>query len=488
MSASRERKKRQEFIASGGTDPKAAREAERKAKERKSNILYGTIGVVFVFVTAFLVIYNSGVLQRNATAVTIDGENYTAAEYSYYYNAVYQSYYQQYGSYTDMLVTPENLQEQTLNEMKFIQAALARAEEEGFTLDEEDEQTIQNQIDAFKTQASAMGKSYSAYIKQIYGSLVTKSVFEANLRRGMTASLFAQAYQDSLEYTDSDIQTEYEANPNDYDMVDYAYISIDASPEEQTDEDGNTIEATEDETAAAWEAGQALADELMTAWENGEDVEALVENEDTATYSSSEGATYSTATYVEWCFEDGREVGEIGMIESEDTGRIYIVQFNGRYRDERHSVNVRHVLVTDANLDEGVEATQENLEAKAQEILDTWDGTEEGFAELANEYSQDTGSNTNGGLYEDVLPGQMVTNFNDWCFDESRQSGDTGIVYNSGTYTGAHIMYFVGEGDLIAWQETVRDALVSRDYSAWEEELVGTIESAELQDGASYVA
>ena len=177
------------------------------------------------------------------------------------------------------------------------------------------------------------------------------------------------------------------------------------------------------------------------------------------------------------------------MIEDEDNGRIYIVQFNGRYRDEHHSVNVRHILVTDANLDEGVEATQENLEAKAQEILDTWDGTEDGFAQLANEYSQDAGSNTNGGLYEDVLPGQMVTSFNDWCFDDSRKAGDTGIVYNSGSsYTGAHIMYYVGQGDLIAWEETVRDALRSADYSAWETDLLSTVGTAELQDGASYVS
>ena len=133
MSASRERKKRQEFVASGGTDPKAAREAERKAKERKSNILYGSIGVVFVLVAAFLVIYNSGVLQRNATAVTIDGENYSAADYSYYYNTVRRYYTLQYGSYADMLVSADQIQEQTLEQMRFIQAALARAEEEGFT-------------------------------------------------------------------------------------------------------------------------------------------------------------------------------------------------------------------------------------------------------------------------------------------------------------------------------------------------------------------
>ena len=254
------------------------------------------------------------------------------------------------------------------------------------------------------------------------------------------------------------------------------------------DEEGNTIEATEEETTAAWEDGQALAQELLTAWENGEDAEALAEDEEKATYYNTEGGSYNTASYVEWCFEEGRQAGEIHMIESEDTGRIYIVQFNRRYRDETRSVNVRHILVTEANLDEGVEATQENLEAKAQEILDTWDGTEDGFAQLANAYSQDAGSNTTGGLYEDVLPGQMVTNFNDWCFDESRQHGDTGIVYNEGSYTGAHIMYYVGQGDLIAWQETVRDALRSADYTAWETELVGTIESAELQDGAKYVA
>ena len=144
MSASRERKKRQEFVASGGTDPKAAREAERKAKERKSNILYGSIGVVFVLVAASLVIYNIGVLQRNATAVTIDGENYSAADYSYYYNTVRRYYTLQYGSYADMLVSADQIQEQTLEQMRFIQAALARAEEEGFTLDEEAEASIQS--------------------------------------------------------------------------------------------------------------------------------------------------------------------------------------------------------------------------------------------------------------------------------------------------------------------------------------------------------
>ena len=485
MSASRERKKRQEFIAGGGTDPKAAREAERKARERKSNILYGTIGAVFVLVAAFLVIYNSGILERNATAVTIDGVDYSAADYSYFYNTINLYYTQQYGDYASMLVTPEQVQEDTLNQMKFVQAALKRAEEEGYTLDEAGEESIQAQIDAFKAEASALGQSYGTHVKQVYGSLVTKSVYESNLRDGMTASLFAQAYRDSLVYSDEDIQAEYDANPQDYDLVDYTYISVDASPSEETDEEGNTVEPTEEETAAAWEAGQALAEELREAWESGEDPEALADEQENTSYYDAVGASYSTTNFVEWCYEDGREEGEIAVIETEDASRIYIVRFNGRYRDEHKSVDVRHILVTSANV-EGVESpTDEDIRARAEEILDSWDGTEDGFATLANEYSQDGGSNTNGGLYEDVLPGQMVTSFNDWCFDDSRTAGDTGIVESD---YGYHIMYYVGQGELIAWEETVRDTLTSRDYAAWEEDLLATIESAELKDGASYVA
>lgn len=48
MSASREKKIRQDLAAQGVTDPKKIREAEEKAKARKNNILYGVIAGVFV--------------------------------------------------------------------------------------------------------------------------------------------------------------------------------------------------------------------------------------------------------------------------------------------------------------------------------------------------------------------------------------------------------------------------------------------------------
>lgn len=112
-------------------------------------------------------------------------------------------------------------------------------------------------------------------------------------------------------------------------------------------------------------------------------------------------------------------------------------------------VNVRHILIAPegGTTDESGNTTYsdaewEACEKKAQDVLDTWLAgakTEDSFADLAGQYSTDPGSNTNGGLYEYVGEGDMVTEFNDWCFDQTRQPGDYGLVK---TRYGYHVMYF----------------------------------------------
>lgn len=108
-------------------------------------------------------------------------------------------------------------------------------------------------------------------------------------------------------------------------------------------------------------------------------------------------------------------------------------------------VDVRHILVVPEGKNPGDTYSDEEWAsclADAQAILDTWlagEKTEESFAALANEHSVDS-DGTDGGLYEDVYEGQMVTNFNDWCFDANRQYGDYDIVQ---TEYGYHIMFFV---------------------------------------------
>ena len=161
--------------------------------------------------------------------------------------------------------------------------------------------------------------------------------------------------------------------------------------------------------------------------------------------------------------------------------------FHGRERDDALDYNVRHILVTADSLElgEGEEATEEMLRAKAQEILDTWDGTEDGFAALANENSEDGGSNTNGGLYEDVPKGRMIAAFQDWCYEDGRKSGDTGIVYSAST--GAHIMYFVGYGDTEYWHYACESMMRSDEQTEWETGLRDSVTAEVNESGMKSV-
>ena len=121
----------------------------------------------------------------------------------------------------------------------------------------------------------------------------------------------------------------------------------------------------------------------------------------------------------------------------------------GIEKDDSVYVDVRHILVMPqgGTTDENNKTTYSDEEweaarVEAQALLDQWlagEKTEERFGQIANENSDDS-DGTDGGLYTYVAEGEMVAEFNDWCFDTSRQTGDYGLVK---TEYGYHVMYFV---------------------------------------------
>ncbi len=141
---------------------------------------------------------------------------------------------------------------------------------------------------------------------------------------------------------------------------------------------------------------------------------------------------------------------------------------NGLEKGDDTYVDVRHILIAPegGTTDESGATTYSDAEwaaaeAKANEVLNEWlsgEKTEDSFAVLAQVYSVDGGSSSNGGLYEDVYVGQMVEPFENWCFDASRQYGDYGIVK---TNYGYHIMYFVGS-DLVWYLTAESDMMVEK--------------------------
>lgn len=161
-----------------------------------------------------------------------------------------------------------------------------------------------------------------------------------------------------------------------------------------------------------------------------------------------------------------------GMVPSMEEIQTYyadneaFLNEQGIANDGSTTVDVRHILICPKGGTEGEngevtysEAEWELCRLDAQELLDKWlaeDGTEEGFAQLAMEHTEDPRSMSTGGLYTDVYVGQMVEPFENWCFDASRQYGDTGLVQ---TNYGYHIMFFVSSEEI--WIANVRDAMIN---------------------------
>ena len=110
--------------------------------------------------------------------------------------------------------------------------------------------------------------------------------------------------------------------------------------------------------------------------------------------------------------------------------------------------------------------------ATAEDLLKEWKSgkaTAESFGELANKHSKDGGSNTNGGLYEDVYPGWAVKEFNEWCFDAERKAGDSGVVK---TDNGYHVMYLESYGEYTYRNYMIMNDKLTEDLEAYVDEIV----------------
>ena len=147
-------------------------------------------------------------------------------------------------------------------------------------------------------------------------------------------------------------------------------------------------------------------------------------------------------------------------------------EFQGMSTDDPTNVNVRHILILSDPDEDGTVTDEEKAaaKAKAEELLQEYlkDPTEAHFSELAEQNTEDPGSKDNGGLYEDVYPGQMVDTFNDWCFDAQRETGDNGIVE---TEYGFHVMYFAGHTDNVQWKTAAKQGWLS-EFSAKQDDAI----------------
>ena len=305
-----------------------------------------------------------------------------------------------------------------------------------------------------------------------------------------------------------------------------------AVTESQTETESETMSAEESEAAAkaeeeakaaAMAEAKAKADDMLSKSTDEASFEKVYGDyaTDASTDSLNTGkkkSSISPTDVANWLFDADRQTGDTTVIEDTANNAYYVVYFKDRYLDHTKTVDVRHILIsadtasTDtadtaetaetetAEAGETETAETESAEAqeqakedakaaakiKAEQILDDWkngDATEDSFAELAKTYSDDSGSNTNGGLYEAVKQGQMVTNFNDWIFDASRKPGDTGIVESD---YGYHIIYFVGDNKE-EWYVNIKDTITSNKLNDYMADLTADVEVKDSRHHVAYL-
>ena len=517
----------------------AAKLTERQIQEQKEAKKLNLYTTLFVVVLAVLLVValtvgtistvkSSGIRERSTTALTVGNHEISNAELNYFYIDAINNFLNQYGDIASLmgLDAGKPLNEQVVSEesgttwaddflnsakesAKSIYALVDAAEAEGFTLSEEDKAQADVIADGMDLYAAMYGYGDGeAYLKAMYGNGATMESFREYCYNSVLANAYYAHHAEGLTYEDSDLRAKEAENPLAYSSYSFNYYYVSASKFLEggtTDDEGNTTYSDEEKAAsvaAAEEAAKGLIADSVNSVEafdkliSAMDINAETEVKSTACDNYS--GTSILATLSDWVTDEARTEGDKTCIAStstttdEDgnetvtTNGYYVVFFRSSTDNTFPMVNARHILVsfeggtTDSTTGVTTYTEEEKAAAwtAAEEILESWksgEATEESFAALANEKSTDTGSNTNGGLYENIYPGQMVEPFEDWCYGD-RKAGDTGLVE---TEYGVHIMYYVGESEQTYRDFMITNTLVSADAQAWYDALVEAVSTTD---------
>lgn len=517
MSASKQKKIRQGQREQGVEKRQIAQQKAEKAQKRITHTKV-TVWVVVLAIVGSALLISSGLFYSHFTALKVGDANYTAAEYNFFYKSYVSNFVNQYGqylsymgldttkpydqqTYKDGQTWADFFKESTQTQIKEVTALYDEAQKAGFKLSEDDQASLDTTLESIETSYKTSDYSTAdAYLASLYGKGCTVEVAKDLITKEYVAQNYNTEKQKAFTYTEDDVKSYYDKNKDDLDS--YTYISYFASGEPETDNSSASAATATDVSASPAAASTTdisaspspSAEELMAEAKTKADTVAAAKTEDDfkAAAKEASGTDVSNSTtqgksltkdYASWLKDSSRKAGDVTVIKT-DKG-YYALYYISRETNDYSTVNVRHILFK-AEADSSGNYTDEAKAAakeKADAELKKWkngDATEDSFAALAKADTEDAGSKENGGLYENIYKGQMVTTFNDWVFDESRGTGDTGVVYGeaSGSYAGYHVMYYAGKGELYRYK-LAEDAKRDADYTAWKDALLKNYELTE---------
>ena len=257
-------------------------------------------------------------IERNADAVTIGNETYTAADVSYFYNTIYSSFVSKNSYYLSAygLDTSKSLKEQdcpingstwydyfrdqALESLKSYALLAQKAEAEGFDGSEAVEQSVQDTFADLDAAAASAGYTRAQHIKAVCGPLVNEKVFERNIRMIALAQAYSDSYSDSLSYTSDEVQAAYDADPKSYQSADIEYILFTSAAGD---------DATDEEKAELLEQAKQKAETALSRYAQGETFDTIGEDME-GSYAHIGYAENGASDMLTWAFDDARQEGD----------------------------------------------------------------------------------------------------------------------------------------------------------------------------------
>ena len=334
-----------------------------------------------------------------------------------------------------------------VNALPLCEAAIA----DGVELTELDKKFVETEIKEVADSAEKDGKTFEEYIEEIYGKGVSKEDIRKTLEIYRLANKKLYKDYETAEVTQEEIEEFAAKDPDSYLCRDVKYFTLTYSNETEKNplikEYAEKLKAVgseeEFEALVADYKNQAFCVDKFP-----EDGSSAVKS---AFYQNTTEDSEKT-DLEKWIFAADTVKGSTYFEESTTGCTIYIA-VNEAAKNTSQTRNMYHILFSADIYD-----TLDNAKVLADNIYSSWkeDGaTLENFKELANKYTADYATSYTGGYYANVASGDLVTELNDWLFEDSRVIGDSAVI---ATEYGIHIIYFAGEGEPY-WKISVIQAL-----------------------------
>ncbi len=480
MSASRERRERARMVS----EQPVKKETKKKKKLSEGWIL--AISVILVVAVVFGTVLGIRYYQQNQTVLTAGGKDVSVKEFNYFYNGVVNSF----GSNASYLgidsATP--LDEQKIDaeavpmmslmgldsalldpykkadgsydvtwagffaEMAKESAVQAytiyqAATEAGFTVTDEIQQSIDNELMNTQLYASIYGYDTDSFIENTYG----RGCNEENYREYLKVVNVASAYAAQLTYTDAEVTARYEKNPENYDVVSYLVYTIKAT-DFMTQEEIDASKAAEDETKKP--NTEAMAEAKTAAEAMEKDFDATSDKVTAYADVTKANINLTIEGANEWLFETAKP-GDVKLFEDTENETYYVVKLieNENYatvnalmiyiaNDAEDAAEVSHeghdhgtdeIPAAELSAADSLKAVQDALAA---------DSSEENFRKLAAEGHNDSGTLE----LTDEYYSTVLSNISKEALLWITEGQEKGAYATFETADGTFVLYYTGEG------------------------------------------